>query len=212
MSLFSTVLHIYKRSPIDTVNELKKELQASRGFRNFSKLDITNSTYQDVIDNEVYSERGIFYLITPTHGNWNTIIDLNVNVENPLYLYDLTNSLSKRLNTYYQYFFTAPVDKEEVLAQRHTPEFFSNILPATNNIVILNEILNEGYWSAFDNGNLDEDGVPSDDKYIIDEQDRFERIGKYLEIFSKDDYPFADWHSNLAKLNLDSCYLLKANK
>ena len=54
--------------------------------------------------------------------------------------------------------------------------------------------------------------MPDDDKYYIDEQDRFERIGKYLEIYSKDDYPFADWLGNLAKLNLSDCYLLKAER
>jgi len=65
---------------------------------------------------------------------------------------------------------------------------------------------------AFDNHDLDEDGVPNDEKYFVDEQVRLESIGKYLEIFSKEDYPFADWYSNLTKLNLDDCYLLTANK
>jgi hypothetical protein len=74
----------------------------------------------------------------------------------------------------------------------------------------LNEILNEGMWAAFDNDDLDEDGVPNDDeKYYVDELDRFERIGKYLEIYSNNDYPFANWYPNLPKLNLGNCYLLK---
>ena len=181
MGLFSTVLHIYKKSQADTVNELQNELQQNRGFTNFSKLDFTNSKYQNVLDNEVYSKHAIFYLITQPHGNWTTIIELNVFVDNPFYLYDLTNTLSKQL-------------------------------PATKGPDGLNKILNEGYWEAFDNNELDENGVPDDDKYYIDEQDRFERIGKYLEIYSKDDYPFADWLGNLAKLNLSDCYLLKAER
>jgi hypothetical protein len=156
-------------------------------------------------------------------------------------LYDLTNSLSKRLDTYalsfhlhdddvliynldkqgesldgynsnYQYFFTERVSREEVLTQRHTPQYFFFIMPTKKNVDSLNKILNEGYWSAFDNGDLDEDGVPNDDKYFIDEEDRFVRVGKYLEIFSKDDYPFANWYSNLTILNIDNCYLLKATK
>ncbi len=241
MGLFSTVLHIYKRSQADAVKELQHELRLNRNLGSFSKLDISNSNYQEVLDNEVYSKPGIFYLVTPPYGDWITIIELNVNIESPFYLYDLTNSLSKLLNTFalsfhfhdddvlyynldkdgqsldgynsnYQYFFTEPADKEEILSQRHTPETFSSVLPATKNVEGLNKILNEGYWSAFDNDSLDEDGVPVDDKYFIDEQDRFEKVGKYLEIFSKDDYPFADWYSNLTKLNLDNCYLLKADK
>ena len=241
MGLFSTLLHIYKKSQADTINELKNELQQNRGFTNFSKLDFANSNYQNILDNEVYSKHAIFYLITQTHGNWTTIIELNVNVDNPFYLYDLTNILSKQLDTYalsfhlhdddvlyynldkqgesldgynsdYQYFLTEPADKEEVLSQRHIPESFSIILPATKNTDGLNKILNEGYWEAFDNNELDENGVPGEDKYFIDEQDRFERIGKYLEIYGKDDYPFADWLGNLTKLNLTDCYLIKAER
>jgi hypothetical protein len=241
MGLFSTVLHLYKNSQANIVNELSKELRQNREFANFSKIDITNSNYQEVLDNEVYSKQGIYYLITQPHGNWTTIIELNVNLGNPFYLYDLTNALSKQLNTYalsfhlhdddvlyynldnqgesvdgynsdYQYFLTEPADKEEVLSQRHTPQSFSSILPPTKSIDSLNKILNEGYWGALDNNELDEDGVPSDDKYFIDEQDRFERIGKYLEIYNKDDYPFADWLNNLTKLNLSECYLLRAER
>lgn len=241
MGLFSTVLHIYKKSQADTVNGLKKELQQKRGFAHFSKLDFTTSNYQNVLDKEVYSKHAIFYLITQLQGDWTTIIELNVNIDNPFYLYELTNVLSKQLDAFvlsfhlhdgdvlyynldkqgesldgynsdYQYFLTEPADKEEVLSQRHIPESFSLILPVTKNTDDLNQILNEGYWEAFDNDELDEDGVPGDDKYFIDEQDRFERIGKYLEIYSKDDYPFADWLGNLTKLNLSDCYLLKAER
>jgi hypothetical protein len=164
-----------------------------------------------------------------------------VNVENPFYLYELTNSLSKRLNTYalsfhlhdddvlyynldkagesldgynsdYQYFLAEPADRNEVVTQRHTPEHFASILPAAKTVEGLNEILNEGYWAAFDNGDLDDDGVPNDDKYFIDEEDRFVRIGKYLEIYSSDDYPFANWYINLGTLNLGECYLMKAER
>ena len=85
-------------------------------------------------------------------------------------------------NSDYQYFLTEPADKEEVLSQRHITAGFSILLPVTKSTDELDKILNEGYWEAFDNGELDEDGAPSDDKYFIDEQDRFERIGKYLEI------------------------------
>jgi len=147
MGLFSTVLHIYKRSQIDTLNELKNELEQIHGLKSFSNLKITNFDFQSVFENEVYSKTGIFYLVTQVHGNWITIIELNVNVDNPFYLYELTNSLSKRLNTFalsfhfhdgdvlyynldnrgnsldgynsdYQYFLSQPADKEEVLEQK----------------------------------------------------------------------------------------------
>jgi hypothetical protein len=242
MGLFSTVLHIYKKTQADTLKEFKNDLQLNRAFKNLSKVDIANSNYQEVLDNEVYTKPGLFYLLTQPHGNWTTIVELNVNVDNPFYLYDLTNALSKQLGTYvlsfhlhdsdvlyynldnrgesldgynsdFQYFHSEPVDKEDILAQRHSPEQFLPIMPGSKTVEGLNNILNEGMWNAFNNEELDEDGCPiDDDKYYVDEEDRFERVGRYLEIFSKDDYPFADWYSNLTKLNIDNCYLLKATR
>jgi hypothetical protein len=241
MGLFSTVLHIYKRSQADTLNELFKELQENRKLTKISKLDIDNCNIKIFIEEYVFVNDGLYYLVTPQIGNWTTIVEINVKLDNPFYLYELTNTLSKRLTTYalsfhlhdddillfnldnegnsidgynsnYQYFLTDPASKEEVITQRHIPEAFVDLLPEAKTSEQLNSILNEGYWNAFDNNDLDEDGVPNDDKYFIDEQDRFERIGKYLEIYSKDDYPFADWFSNLTKLNLIDWYLLKASR
>ncbi|WP_153797171.1 hypothetical protein [Foetidibacter luteolus] len=240
MGLFSTVLHIYKRSQTDTVSELIKELQEDRELTKFSRLDIDGSNFEKAIQEYVYDNHGVCYLVTPQIGDWTTIVEINVKLDNPFYLYDLTNSISKRLATYalsfhlhdddillfnldkeghsidgynsnYQYFLTEPADKEEVISQRNLPDAFVELLPPTKTSEQLNSILNEGYWNAFDNNDLDEDGVPNDEKYFIDEQDRFERVGKYLEIYSKDDYPFADWLSNLTKLNLSDCYLLMAS-
>jgi hypothetical protein len=241
MGSFSTTLHLNKKSQNDIVNEISNELRQVYGFSKFSRIGIDSSNYKQVLGSEVESKEGIYYLITQQHGNWTTIIELNVNVENPFYLYELTNSLSKRLNTYalsfhlhdgdflyynlhkagesldgynsdYQYFLTEPADRNEVLTQRHTPESFASILPAAKKVEGLNEILNEGYWAAFDNGDLDDEGVPNDDKYFIDEEDRFVRIGKYLEIYPSDDYPFANWHINLGTLNLVECYLMKVER
>jgi hypothetical protein len=242
MGLFSTVLHIYKRTQVDTVRELKNDLKANHEVINFSNIDITNSNFQNVLENEVYAKPGLYYLVTPLFGDWTTITELNVNIDNPFYLYDFTNTLSKRLGTYalsfhlhdgdvlyynldnngksldgynsdFQYFYSEPVAKEDIIAQRHSPEPFLTILPKSKTVEGLNNILNEGMWSAFDNEELDEEGLPiDDDKYYVDEQDRFERVGKYLEIFSKDNYPFADLFSNLTKINLDNFYLLKAER
>ena len=236
MGLFSTVLHIYKRSQADTVKELIKEMQQNRELTKFSKLEVDNSNIEKVLEEYVYENDGIFYLVTPQIGNWTTIVEINVKLDNPFYLYDLTNPMSKNLVTYalsfhlhdddvllynldkegnsldgynsdYQYFLTEPANREEVISQRHIPEVFADLLSGTKTTEQLNAILNEGYWTAFDNNDLDEDGVPDDDKYFIDEQERFERVGKYLEIYNKDNYPFADWLSNLTKLNLTELFI-----
>ncbi len=239
MGLFSTVMHIYKRDQANIVAELSNELTRQYNLQKISRLNIDNSNYERVLEKDVASQNGIFYLITQPHGSWTTIIELNVSIEPSFYLYELANSLSKRLNTYvlsfhlhdgdvllynlekkgesldgynsdYQYFLTEVADRNEILSQRHTPNYFLNILPIEKNISTLNSILNEGYWNAFDNCDLNEDGVPNDDKYFVDEQDRLERIGKYLGIFSANEYPFADWRDHLQKLDLNNCYLLKA--
>ncbi len=241
MGLFSTVIHVYKSSQQDVVLELSNELKLSCGFSKFKRIDINNVNYKEIFGSYFYIQPGVYYLITDIKGLWTTVIELNLNDENASYLYEFTNKLSKRLNTYalsfhfhdddvllynlekdgesldgynsdYQYFLTEPADKEEILSQRHTPEAFEALIPLDKNIGTLNAILNEGYWDAFDNNDLDEEGIPNDEKYYIDEQERFVRVGKYIEIFSKDDYPFADWYSNLSKLNLENCYLLRASR
>jgi hypothetical protein len=242
MGLFTTVLHIYKTSQEKAIDELSNELQQNHGFTKLRRLDISNSNYEEVLEKEIFPKQGAFYLITKAHGNWTTIIELEVNLSQSLYLYEIVNELSERLDTYtlsfhlhdddvlyynlsnhgealdgynsdFQYFETEPLPKEEILSQRHSPEFFKEILPSNKNADKLNEILNEGMWAAFDNNDLDEDGVPKDDeKYYVNELERFERIGKYLEIFFDNDYPFANWYPNLVKLDLKNCYLLKSER
>lgn len=240
MGLFSTVLHIYKKNQVDTVTELKKELQ-NQGLSKFSKLAIDSTNFEKILADKVYKEMGLYYLVTQPHAAWISIVELNVNIENPFYLYELTNHLSARLNTYalsfhlhdddvllynldkegksldgynsdYQYFLAEAANREEIISQRHTPETFSAILPASKNTETLNSILNEGYWEAFDHDDLDSDGVPNDEKYDVDERERMVSIGKYLGIFSEDDYPFADWRENTLKFDLPNCYLLKAER
>ncbi|TCC91551.1 hypothetical protein EZ428_07240 [Pedobacter frigiditerrae] len=231
MGLFTTVLHVYKTDQQDIINALTKEL-SSRGLSKFNQI----GEISDAISN---NESGVYYLITDKHGDWITIIELNVKIDNPFYLYDLTNKLSSSLktsalsfhfhdddaliynlenmgnsidgyNSNYQYFLNQPASRQEIISQRHEPKSFSSILPYGKNSDSLDSILNEGYWDAFDNNDLDEEGVPNDDKYFIDELDRFERVGKYLEIYSLNDYPFADWQSNINKLKTNEYYILHA--
>jgi hypothetical protein len=233
MGLFTTVLHIYKTSQKDIVDALTKEL-SSRGLSKFNKL-------ADINDAISGGKKGAYYLITQPHGNWTTIIELNVNIDNPFYLYELTNTLSLRLNTIalsfhlhdedvlyynldnkgnsldgynsnYQYFLDEPATRQEIISQRQDTKQFSVVLPAGKDINLLNSILCEGYWNAFDNNDLDEDGVPNDDKYFIDELDRFERVGKYLEIYSPNEYPFANWLDHLDKLDVGHSYVLCADR
>lgn len=232
MGQFISVLHIYKTNQEEILNAFEKELNYNSFVISKEQINI------DKISNE---EKAIYYHIASTHGNWSSIIELNVNVDNPIYLYDFAKKLSSRLNTYvlsfhlhdndvliynlehkgnsldgynsnYQYFLDEPASKKEIISQRHDVGQFLDLLPSNKNIESLNIILNEGFWDAFDNDDLDEDGLPNDDKYLINELDRLEKIGKYLEIFSSIEYPFGDWINNYKKFDLKSLYLLIAKR
>jgi len=238
MGLFSSILHVYQRKQAEVVIELSNELRQNFNISALQKIDYDDISYQKILDGSAHSQKGIYYLITETHGNWITIVEVSVNLNDPFYVYSLANGLSRRLNTYalsfhlhdsdvlyynlekrgvsldgynsdYQYFLDAPAAKEEIFSQRHSPQVFKEILPSLKNVDQLNSILNEGYWDAFDNGDLNDDGIPIDEKYTVDEEDRFERVGRYLEIFSYAEYPFANWYHNLSKLNLKDTHLLK---
>jgi hypothetical protein len=59
---------------------------------------------------------------------------------------------------------------------------------------------------------LDEDGIPNDEKYDIIEEDRLREIGRYLEIYTADNFPYANWYEDIYELNLTKCYILRADK
>ncbi len=239
MALFATVLHIYKSTQIEVLNKLSDELKNTRGLARIEIVAIDNANFEKEVTERVYKENGVFYLVSPLIGHWITVKEINVKIENPFYLYDLTNSLSKKLGTFalsfhlhdggvlfynleqngkpidgyssdLQFFLDEPMSKKEVIEQRHAPKPFAEFLPVSKTTEQLNALLNEGYWAAFDNNDLDEDGCPNDDKYFIDEEDRLKRIGKYLEIYNNEKYPFSDNINELKSLNLTGYSLFKA--
>ena len=239
MGLFSTTLHIYKKDQSEIIDNLKKVLIEQK-LKTFSKIEVTSDSFHNVLKSEVNGNSGVFYLITERFDNWTTIVELNVYLDEPFYLYELANALSDKLGTYtlslhlhdddvllynlehmgmsvdgynsnVQYFENEPLSKTAIIAQRHEPEKFFEILPPNKSSDGLNEILNRGYWQAFDNDDLDADGIPNDDKYDAIEEDRLTEIAKYLEIFSAENFPFANWYDEVPKLDLTKYYLLRAD-
>ena len=157
MGLFSTVLHLYRRSQEEVLQELANELGQNRGLSKFSRIPLTND-FDSLLENEIYPKPGVYYLITDQHNNWTTIVEVNINIEQPFYLYELTNALSKRLdtfalsfhlhdhdvlyyhvdahgesldgyNSFYQFFLDGAASKQEILSQRHNPRVFTAVLP-----------------------------------------------------------------------------------
>jgi hypothetical protein len=240
MGLFSTTLNIYKKDQSDIVDSLRVIL-SKRQLSTFKRIDLTSDNFQNRLESNVYSNSGAFYLITERYNEWTTIIELNVNLEEPFYLYELVNELSAQLDTYAlsfhlhdddvlfynleykgesldgynsmpQYFEKDPLPKNEIISQRHDTRKFSQILPNNKSIDGLTEILDRGYWQAFDNKDLDEDGIPNDEKYDIIEEDRLREIGRYLEIYTADNFPYANWYEDIYELDLTKCYILRADK
>jgi len=240
MGLFSTTLNVYKKDQSDVVDSLKG-LLSKRQLSTFERIDLTSDNFQNTLESNVYSNSGVFYLITERYNEWTTIIELNVNLEEPFYLYELVNELSAKLGTYAlsfhlhdddvlfynleyngesldgynsmpQYFENDPLAKNEIISQRHDTRKFSQILPNNKTIHGLTEILDRGYWQAFANNDLDKDGIPNDEKYDINEEDRLKDMGRYLEIYTADNFPYANWYEDIKMLNLAKCYLLKADK
>ena len=168
-------------------------------------------------------------------------MELNVKLKKPFYLYELTTGLSKQFSTYALSFhlhdggillynldlngnsldgynsdppyFLDNMTPAEILKERHQPTAFSPLLPEGKNIEDLNRILNDGFWAAFDNNSLDADSIPIDDSYFTfsGEDERFISLGKYLEIYGRDDFPFIEWRTDLQRLDLSKCYLLRAH-
>jgi hypothetical protein len=239
MGLFSTTLNIFKKDQLDIVEALKS-LFAQRQMSVSKKIEITSDNFENVLRSEVYSNSGVFYLITERHARWTTIIELNVNIHQPIYLYELGNDLSAELKTYalsfhlhdgdvllynldrngisldgynsnVQYFESDVLPESEIISQRHDVQHFATLLPNNKGAEELTEILDQGYWQAFDNDDLDDDGIPFEE-YDIVEEDRLKEIGKYLEIYTADCFPYANWYNDIHELNLSKCYLLRIDK
>lgn len=240
MGLFSTTLHLYEKDQAEVINSLKDVL-SEKQLLTLNRIEILPGNFQNVLESNVFSNVGVYYLITEKYDKWITIIEVNVNITNAFYLYELGSSLSSKLNTYalsfhlhdddvlyynldyngesldgynsnVQYFEHERLSKDEVISQRHDATPFSKILPGNKSIEGLNQILDRGYWQAFDNDDLDKDGTPNGDRYDTVEEDRLKEIGSYLEIYSNDDFPYANWYEDIQKSDVAKCYLLKATK
>lgn len=238
MGLFSSVLHVYHQTQDAIVRAFTAEIKERQEFSNFARIEVAPD---NLLTDEVFTGPGVFYLITQPHGHWTTIVEMAINTQYPVFLYEFANKLSEVLHTYalsfhlhdgdvvyydlayagrqldhyrsdWQYFLAEKLDAEIITKHRHNPRHFAAIMPVGKTVEVFNELLNEGYWTAFDNNDLDEGGVPADDKYFIDEEARLVNIGTYLEIFNKTEYPFANWYEHTDMLEQGTYYILHANE
>lgn len=83
----------------------------------------------------------------------------------------------------------------EVLQHRHMPKAFTPLLPKHIKIEKLIELLNDGWWQAYDAKQLDETGDPINENAIVDEEERLSTFGGLLQLNGPAGYPFGNWRT-----------------
>jgi hypothetical protein len=154
-----------------------------------------------------------------------TVIEASFAVDGTPWLSELAAELGKRLNAYTlslmvhdddvlfynldragqpldgynscpQYFEKERLSEQEIEDQRHTPMAFRPLLADEGRLRRLQEALDRGWWRAHDSGQLDDDGVPTDDDSfrLGSEGDRMAEVGEILGIPGDvSPYPYAEW-------------------
>ncbi|HMO35769.1 MAG TPA: hypothetical protein PKA06_06990 [Gemmatales bacterium] len=166
----------------------------------------------------------VCYLIGPRNGNWTTLIQAFEERDDAPFLADLSNRLSQQLQTHSlaillldgdilfynldyrgtprdgyssnpQFFADERLSDQDALRHRHMPKAFTPLLPKTIQMERLMELLNVGWWKAYDTGQLDETGDPLYEDALVDEEERLAQLGAMLQLNGLGGYPFSRWRS-----------------
>jgi hypothetical protein len=216
MGLFSSVIHIRDANAEAACEALCETVPAWK-FRLSEHRSATAAPRDPSAD-------GLLYIVSPLRGSWSTILQGHFAVQDAPWLPDLARSLSNLLATYTlalmvhdddvlyynlcragidldgynsnpQYFETERLSEDSIVEQRHDPTPFVPLLPEGVNLANLQSILERGWWSAYDDGRVDTDGVqPDDEPGFVFEGERMIEIGNLLHLHGRTDgYPFAGW-------------------
>ncbi|HMP17079.1 MAG TPA: hypothetical protein PKD72_08665, partial [Gemmatales bacterium] len=157
-------------------------------------------------------------------GNWTTLIQAFEERDDAPFLADLSNRLSQQLQTHSlaillldgdilfynldyrgtprdgyssnpQFFADERLSDQDALRHRHMPKAFTPLLPKTIQMERLMELLNVGWWKAYDTGQLDETGDPLYEDALVDEEERLAQLGAMLQLNGLGGYPFSRWRS-----------------
>jgi hypothetical protein len=175
-------------------------------------------------DHDASVSAGPYYLVSPQQGRWLTIVETHFALRGVPPLSEIGSRLSATLscyaltlvvhdddvlfynldrdgksldgyNSYPQYFEQARLSDAEIAEQRHSPEAFQALLPAHRSLDELRSLLNRGWWNAYDSGNLDENGVATDegDSFVF-EGERMTALGTLLQLHgNEEEYPYSAW-------------------
>lgn len=220
MGLFSSVLHLQPATQAQALESIDRVLQRA-GLRLADKSQVSSSGPQS---GERERESSARYLVSPDGCPWLTVIEAQFPPPTGPQLADLGKALSKELgclaltlvvhdddlflynldrngesldgyNSCPQYFETERLSKPDVEAQRHSAEAFVPLLPDSATLSDLEDLLNQGWWSAHDTDRLDDDGIPlDDDESFVFEGERMTGFGQLLQLHGPTGtYPYASW-------------------
>jgi hypothetical protein len=219
VGLFSEIMHVRKVPPSELVRALDT-VMLTHGFVRNGRERLSDAA-PNLIDD------GVGYACGPLRGDWCTIVQAHFHVDGASSLSDVGRDLSNLLGThvlsldlhdgdvfyYYldergkrldqydsepMYFMQEPLAESEIEERRHHPEAFAPLLPAGVRLEDLVSMLDNGWWSAHDKGELDERGLMTDEAYFADDQlqpeERMTAFGDLLQLHgAPSDYPFVAW-------------------
>jgi hypothetical protein len=215
MGLFSSVIHVRHIGKPALLEALDAELRAD-DFVRAATLQVPTTGPGSLPDHEAATTAAPYYLVGELEGDWLTIIEAHLGVENAPWGASLCNRLSARLSAYVLslmvhdddvfmnsldengeqrdgynsnplYFEEERLSDEELETQRHTPEAYAPLLPAGVAVPELKAVLDRGWWAEYDAGTLDEDGSPAnDDDFIGCEERRMTAFGRLLRLHGRD--------------------------
>jgi hypothetical protein len=227
MGLFSSLLHVCDTPRESFVPALDGILRES-GFSRTAALSVPPDGPSALLDHDAATAAGPYFLASPPHGRWLTVIEANFALPDNLQLAALGNRLSAALscctltlvvhdddlffynldhcgesldgyNSCPQYFELARLSDPRIAEHRHHPEPFQALLPEGFSLDELRALLNRGWWNGYDAGTLDEDGVTTDDDGFVFEGERMTAFGTFLQLHgSQGEYPYAAWRGSKA--------------
>jgi hypothetical protein len=167
------------------------------------------------------------YLLSPRQGNWTTLVQPFEDRDDAPFLADLSNRLSNLLQTHSlaillhegdvlfynldyrgtprdgytsnpQYFADQRLADPDVIRQRHMPKAFTPLLPKTIKMDKFQQLLDAGWWHAFDTRQLDDTGDLLHEDALVDEEERLTALGGMLQLNGPAGYPYVRWRTSTA--------------
>lgn len=215
MGLFSSVLHVQSSEPQAVITALHAALQTF-GYEPKQAPFHLDGDARKLLARPA----GALYAVSPPRGQWVTVIDVG---DNP-WIFDVAPKLSQQLSTYVlalhlhdddvflyqlsqggnvvdeynsnpQYFEEERLSKAAIEEVRHTPSKLEPILPSDVTVEQVDDLLQNGWWNAYEHNQLDRDGLaPEDDDEYIEEEERMSEFGALLELNGQTgEYPYTAW-------------------